>query len=218
VDTPDGPLTPQTPLPVLPPKQKGYHSVFFFEICIHLHTHQDLKLQCRRVNGQKLRYGRPCPHDSPLVAESPGTHNWLAQLHFASFLSEFHWLFHAGTILEVWSELLLHWLDSPSGLHPSACASDFWTCPQTPPPLLPKLLKKGPNRLGLSWGFRWYIKNSGRFWEGASKKLRTTPPPLLLIYIPIDSASRQNSDYIIFNQNDTCGYASYTLLSSSNFV
>ena len=25
------------------------------------------------------------------------------------------------------------------------------------PPLLPKLLKKGANRLGLSWGFRWYI-------------------------------------------------------------
>ena len=78
VDTPDGPLTPQTPLPVLPPKQKGYHSVFFFEICIHLHTHQDLKLQCRRVNGQKLRYGRPCPHDLP------GTHTWLAHPHIAS--------------------------------------------------------------------------------------------------------------------------------------
>jgi hypothetical protein len=41
----------------------------------------------------------------------------------------------AGTILEVWSELLLlHWLDSPRGLHPiSACASDLWTCPQTLP-------------------------------------------------------------------------------------
>ena len=28
---------------------------------------------------------------------------------------------------------LLHWLDSPRGLHPSPCASDFWTCSQTPP-------------------------------------------------------------------------------------
>jgi hypothetical protein len=26
VDTPEGPPTPQTPLPVLPPRQRGYHS------------------------------------------------------------------------------------------------------------------------------------------------------------------------------------------------
>ena len=32
--------------------------------------------------GQKLRYGRPCPH------ESPGTHNWLAQSHIASISSD----------------------------------------------------------------------------------------------------------------------------------
>ena len=38
----------------------------------------------------------------------------------------------SGTIMKVWSELLLHWLDSPRGLQPGACASDFWTCPQTP--------------------------------------------------------------------------------------
>jgi len=40
-DTPEGPLTPQTPLPVLPPKQKGYHSVFFLKsasICILIKT------------------------------------------------------------------------------------------------------------------------------------------------------------------------------------
>ena len=29
--------------------------------------------------------------------------------------------------------MLLHLLGSPCGLHPSACASDFWTCPQPPP-------------------------------------------------------------------------------------
>ena len=38
----------------------------------------------------------------------------------------------SGKILEVWGEMLLHWLDSSRGLHPSTCASDFWTCPQTP--------------------------------------------------------------------------------------
>jgi hypothetical protein len=45
---------------------------------------------------------------------------------------------HDDTIVEVQSELL-YWLDSPCGLHPSACTSDIYTCP----PLLPKLLKKG---------------------------------------------------------------------------
>jgi hypothetical protein len=52
----------------------------------------------------------------------------------SSFIcANFHWLSRAGTILEVWSGMLLHWLDSRRSLHLNACASDFWTCPQTPP-------------------------------------------------------------------------------------
>ena len=130
-------------LPPKPPFQCPHQTkkgtiLLLFELCIHLHIHQDLKRQCRRVTGQETRYGRPTPHDSP------GTHNWLAQLHIASFFSEFH----AGTILEVWSELLLHCLDSPRGLHRSACASDFWKYPQHPP--FYPICSKGGQQLSLS--------------------------------------------------------------------
>jgi hypothetical protein len=77
-----------------------------------------------------------------LVSHVPaGTLYWLAQPHIASISSKFHGPSHAGTIMEVWSELLLQWLDAPRGLHPSTGASDIWTYPQTP--LLPNLLKKG---------------------------------------------------------------------------
>ena len=54
---------------------------------------------------------------------------------------------HAGTILEVWSKLLLQWLDMPRGLHPSANASDCWTCLQTPP--LTQFVQKGWELTGL---------------------------------------------------------------------
>ena len=53
---------PQTPLPVPHPNKKGTN-LLLFEAGIHLHTHQDLKLKCCRVMGQKLRYGRPCTRD-----------------------------------------------------------------------------------------------------------------------------------------------------------
>ena len=60
--------------------------------------------------GQKLRYGRPCPHDSP------GTHNWLAQLHIASF-------FHNSTDYLMLAQSWKFGLSSCSiGLtHPVAC-------------------------------------------------------------------------------------------------
>ena len=115
---PRGPPTPQTPLPVLPPRQKGCQSAPFYKLHPSV-PHQDLKVKCCRVMGQTLRYGRPCTHDLP------GTHNWLAQPHIAFISSDLYRLSHAGTSLEVWSELLLHWLDSPHCLQPSACASDF---------------------------------------------------------------------------------------------
>ena len=59
---PEGP-PPLTPLLAPPPKQKGYRYSAPFQIGIHLHTHQDLKLKCCRFMGQKLRYGRPCTRD-----------------------------------------------------------------------------------------------------------------------------------------------------------
>ena len=91
LDPPEGPPTPPTPTHYPHPDKKGT-DLLFYQIGIHLHTHQDLQLKCCRVMGQNLRYGHPCTRDLP------GTHNWLAQSHIASISSEFHWLPHAGTI------------------------------------------------------------------------------------------------------------------------
>jgi len=123
-----------------------------------------------KLRGKKLRYGCPCTHDLP------GNHNWLAQPHIASISSELHWLFHAGTILEVWSKLLLHLLDSPCRLHPARVPL---TCGHVHrPTFLPILLKKCVNQLGLSWGYSGLVINCRggggvvprwgfRFWGGA---------------------------------------------------
>ena len=124
VDTPEGPPTPQLPFQCPHPDKRGTN-LLCFDFCIDLPTHQDLKLKCRRIMGQKLRYGRLC------TTPPTGILYCLAQPHIASFSSELHWPSHAGTILEVRSELLFLWLDLLISLHPSACASDFWTCPQT---------------------------------------------------------------------------------------
>jgi len=139
--------------------------------------------------GQNLRYGRPCTRDLP------GTHNWRAQSNIASISSEIHWLSHAGTILEVWGYLLLHWLDSPHGLHPSACTSDFWTCPQTPP--FTQITQKGCQSTGLELRIPMIYLNFRRsegFGGGAKTLDPPGPPPhsptplIGPIYIPIDSS------------------------------
>ena len=77
VDHPEGPPTPQTPFQCPHPDKKGT-ILLLLEFCVHLHTHQYLKLKCCIVMGQKLRYGRSCTHNPS------GTHNWLAQSHIAS--------------------------------------------------------------------------------------------------------------------------------------
>ena len=69
---------PPKPPSQCPHQTKKGTNLLLFKFCIHLQTHQDLKLECCRVMGQKLRYGRPYTHDLP------GTHNWLAQPHIAS--------------------------------------------------------------------------------------------------------------------------------------
>ena len=104
------------------------------------------------------------------------THNRLESPHTASIPSEF-WVSYAHTILEVWSELLLLWLDSPRGLHPSARASDLWTCPQTPP-FHPISSKKVPIDGFWSWEFRIFKirrKCLRNILEGGSQK---SPDPL----------------------------------------
>jgi len=93
VNTPEGPPPPPTPLPVPPPKQKGCTILLLFQIGFHLHNHQDLKLKCCRVMGQKLRYGRPW------TRALPGTHKWLAQSQNTSNSSEFHYLMLAQSCM-----------------------------------------------------------------------------------------------------------------------
>ena len=114
---------------------------------------------------------------------------------------------YAGTILEVWSELLLQWLDSPRGLHPSTCASDIWTCPHIPP--FTQFAQKGCQSTGLELKIPLkYLKfcrsDPVNFWRGVPSTPR--PPPLRLdpyIY-QSDSSRRQDSEYINLNQFDKC--------------
>jgi len=54
----DPPPTSNPPFRCPHPDKKGTN-LLLFQIGIRLHTHQDLKLKCCRVMGQKLRYGRP---------------------------------------------------------------------------------------------------------------------------------------------------------------
>ena len=137
VDPP--PLNPPSGAP--PPDKKGTN-LLLYQTGIYLHTNQDIKLKCCRVTGQKLRYGRPCTSDLP------GTHNWLAQSKIASILQNstmYLMLAHSWKFGDNCCSIGLN--------HPAACTR---ACVPLAfgiihrPPLLPNLLKKGGNRLGLS--------------------------------------------------------------------
>jgi len=80
---PNPPPTPQTPLPMPPPGQKGYQSAPFTNRLPSAYSSRP-EIDVLQSYGAKTRYGRPCTHDQP------GTHNWLAQSHIASISSEFH--------------------------------------------------------------------------------------------------------------------------------
>ena len=93
----------------------------------------------------------------------------------------------SGTFLQVWGELLLNWPDSPRGLHLSACASDFWTCPQDPPQT--EFAQKGCQSTGLELRIPlMYLKfcRSGpvNFWTGGPKNLDPPPAPPPLRFDP----------------------------------
>ena len=141
--------------------------------------------------------------DAHAHVDSPSIHNRLAQPHIASISSEIHQLSHAGTILEVWSELLLLWLDSPHGLHPSACVSDFRTCPQTPP--LTRFNQKGCQSTGLELKIPLMYLNfrrivPGKFWSLPKKigpPLGDPPPP---------PSADQTHTYTIYQLISTPGF------------
>ena len=109
--------------------------------------------------------------------------------------------------------MLLHWLDSPRGLHPSACASDFWTCPQTPP--LTQFAQKGCQSTELELRIPLkYLKlcrsGSVNFWRGGPKNSipprppLSPPPPIRPVHISIGRSRQEDSKYMILNRFDTC--------------
>ena len=124
-------------------------------------------------------------------------------------------------LAQSWS---LEWIAAPlvwlaRGLHPSAWASDFWTCPQTPP--LNPICSK---RVLIDWACAedsddeiQKIRGSApvKFWRGGPKNsdppAPPLPPPIGPIHIPIESSRREDSKYIIFI--GICKYASCTLLT-----
>ena len=102
--------------------------------------------------------------------------------------------------------------------HPAACtrvrgASDFWTCPQTPP--FTQFTQKGCQSTGLELRIPMVclkLRGSGPEQNWRPLKTKTTPgyhpkPPLsnsTHIYIPIDSSRRQDSKYVIYISIDMC--------------
>jgi len=102
LDPPPPPLPPKPPFRCPHQDKKGIN-LLLFQLGIHLHTHQDLKLKCSRVMGQKLRCGRPCTRDLP------STQKWLAQSHIASISSLTISCWHNPVNLE-WFAAPLAWL------------------------------------------------------------------------------------------------------------
>jgi len=173
---PEGPPTPQTPFQCPHPDKKGTN-LLLFKFCIHLHTHQDLKLKCCRVMGQKLRYGRPC------TQYLPGTHNWLAQSHIASISSKFHYLMLAQSC-----EFGVNCC-SIGLTHPAACTRAreplAFGHVHRPPPLT-QFAPTGCQSTGLELRipticFKFRENAPEKNWRPPAKKLKTcrgtTPPP-----------------------------------------
>jgi len=121
--------------------------------------------------------------------------------------------------------MLLNWLDSPRGLRPTTCASDFWTCPQ--PPRLTQFAQKGCQLTGLEPRIPMvYLKfrRSGPvdFWrEGPKNSGPPPPPPIGPIHIPIKSSRCGFQIYDFFYQNlcmPSKSYAYWRLLPERTFI
>jgi len=125
------------------PDKKGTN-LLLFKICIHLHTHQDLKLKCR-VLGQKLirtsMHTWPTRHPQPACTAPQYFHSFKITLTVSCR--------HGPGGLE-WIAAPVAWLTRTAFERSCLWIFDM----STDFPLLPNLLKKGGNHLGLSWGFR----------------------------------------------------------------
>ena len=133
------PLTPP-PFLVPPPGQKGYQSA--------PSSNRHPSASSSKPETEVLQiYGAKTEIRTPMYTW-PTRHPKLACtvphcFHFFRIPLTISWWHNPVS----WGKLLLHWLYSPSGLHPSACASDFWTCPQTPPST--QIAQKGCQSTGL---------------------------------------------------------------------
>ena len=129
------------------------------------------ELKCRRVMGPKLRYRRPCTHDLSAGKSCACRHPLLPCttphcFHFFRTPLTISCWHNPGS----WIEQLLIWLDLPCGLHLSARASDFWTCPQTPP--VTKFAQKRCQSTGLELRIYLELRGSGleRNWISPQNK------------------------------------------------
>ena len=186
---------PQTPLPVPHPNKKGTN-LLLFEAGIHLHTHQDLKLKCCRVMGQKLRYGRPCTrdHQAPITG-----------LHSPTLL----------LFLQNSTDYLMLAQSCKYGVnccfigltHPAACTRVRvpLTFGHVHRPTFTQFTQKGCQSTGIELRIPMIhlkLRRSDpvQFWRGGPKNSGPPwNPPIGPIYIPIDSSRRQDSKYINFN-------------------
>ena len=137
MDTPEGP-PPQTPLLVPPPKLKGYQSAPFSKRHPSAYSSRP-ETEVLQNNGAKTEIRTPTHTHMTYQASVTGLHS-PTLLPFLQIFTISCW--HNPVSLGL---LLHHWLDSPRGLHPSACASDFWTWLQTPP--LTQFAQKGADQL-----------------------------------------------------------------------
>jgi len=123
VDTPEGPPTPPNPPSCTPTRQKEYQSAPFF---IRYPSAYSSRSEIEVLQN----YGAKTEIRTPMHAW-PTRHPQLA-----STAPHCFYLFRIPLTVSCWHNpgnlewMLLHWLDSPHGLHSSACAFDFWTCPQ----------------------------------------------------------------------------------------
>ena len=137
MDTPEGPPTPKTPLPVPLPDKKGYHSAPLW--ILHPSAYSS-----RPETAVLQSYGAITEIRTPMHTW-PTSHPLLACTvpHCSRFFRnspEIPWLSHAGTILEVWSDVApLAWLT----LRPAPKRMFLWLLDtSTDPPFHPICSKK----------------------------------------------------------------------------
>jgi hypothetical protein len=124
---------PPKPPSSAPTQTKRVPVCSFLNSASNLHNHQDLKLKFCRVWGKNW----DTDAHAHMTYQGPTT-----GLHSCTLLPFLQNSTEYLMLAQSW-KFGVNWLDSPRGLHPSACASALRHVHR--PPLLPNLLKKGGN-------------------------------------------------------------------------